>query len=447
MKRNPTRTRHKVTLLTDPHPQFNSIVKAGSNGVPIRIMKQEAPMAKNLKHGNATIASLVFSNSVFKTEAEVQAWLDAGGYADTVITKSETDDTFVVKGDETIDQPQAIEVEAGVTAFVGEATEEVADTADADVTAVQGTKTEAPTTGAQKDEDAAVRAKAEELAMKSANLTAEEWASLQPATRDKYADLQIEAAKAEIAATVAPADAIVTDTPAPEQTLLTEAVAKADAFLATLSEKGVAQVARKSTYTVSEVGSVLNSLRWLIGEAEYHGLTDAAIAQIKNAAAAMIGVLVETMQTTIDSFVDAFKAAQGADEPAADAALKTDEAPASEEPAQAGESDAAPNDSSTTKAEADPVLAAIAALANSVSGIAAKVETLGSTVEQSVAKADKLNERLEAVETTSQSRKSADVEELTPANPKPSAKDTATKTSQEVRLRNSNELMGIRSND
>lgn len=97
MQRTPrTRTR-KAVALTDPKPEFVSIVRSGANMTPFRAMKSDDSQTEihmNLKRKSDThdIARLVFRGENFKDEAAVQAWLDAGGYEAVTIVRAEDGD-------------------------------------------------------------------------------------------------------------------------------------------------------------------------------------------------------------------------------------------------------------------------------------------------------------------------------------------------------------------
>jgi hypothetical protein len=459
MKREASKIVKKVTLLTDPEPQFNSIVRAGANGTPLRVIKsdeltQEAEMPKNLKNGTADIAKLTFKGDNFKTEEQVQAWLDAGKYVETTI-KAEDDGSFTVEGNTELANVQEIEVEDGVTSFVGELAEkasETNDTPNADVVAIDGKKTEAPTTGAQKS-DEELRVKAEEKVRTEAGLSEAEWAGLHQSTRDEYTAPVLEAMKAEAGApelqpvaTDAPVDApVVTgEEPAKPSDEVPELLAK--------SEDGIVSVlTKKDCYDITEMASIIRSLAWLKDSLAYDafqggGLSAEAIASMKVAIQTLGNILIQMASNHVELAVKSDEA------PVVDATV-----PAAGETqenevkaATAAETKTTAKEASNSDTVADPVLAALTALTAKLDGMETALKDANERAEQSAKKADTLAQRLEKVESTSQTRKSADVEDLPRVTSihsdsgRTPAQKSATEISAEVRHRNSLEAMGIR---
>lgn len=102
MKIEPKTVRRRVKALTDPQPQFVSLVKGGANMTPLRTIKEEPVVVADIVQPVATsedtpvsnpnsaptqatkteldILKLTFDPSFFASEAGVSAWLNEGGY-------------------------------------------------------------------------------------------------------------------------------------------------------------------------------------------------------------------------------------------------------------------------------------------------------------------------------------------------------------------------------
>jgi hypothetical protein len=155
LTRKPKSLRKRVKALTDPQPEFVSLVTAGANMTPFRVVKSDdaaapaeavdagveiAPEAEVVaKADTHDIARIVFKAEAFETEEAVQVWLADGGYEGFEVKK--TDEGFEVEGSFKGDARE-VELE-GVIVFVAErAPEEVAEAEKAesqpsDVVAVQ----------------------------------------------------------------------------------------------------------------------------------------------------------------------------------------------------------------------------------------------------------------------------------------------------------------------
>ncbi|QSY98646.1 hypothetical protein J2J97_31750 (plasmid) [Rhizobium bangladeshense] len=451
MKREPKTITRKVTLLTDPEPQFNSIVRSGANGTPLRVIKsdelnQEADVPKNLKNGNADIARLTFRGDNFKTVEQVQAWLDAGNYVETVI-KTEEDGSFTVEGNDALVNVQPIDVEDGVVSFVGEAAETAKDdddTANADVTAIEGKKSETPKTGAQKDEDE-LRAKAEEKVRTEAGLSEADWAGLQQETRDKFTAPVLEAMKAEL-------QPVATDAPAEPAKVTGEEPPKPSDELPTLlakSETGlISIVAQKGCYELENLAEIIRSLSWLKESYEYDAYTGNASPEVAASLRTAIKTLGEILIQVASAHVE--QASKTEDAPAPTTEQAAGETQENEvKAAKAAETEPTAPEASTSEPVADPVVTALQALTDTVAGLQKQLSEANERAEQSAKKAETLAERLEKVESTSQTRKSADVEDMPRVSPihsdsKAVSQKSAEEISKEVRHRNSLEAMGIR---
>lgn len=462
MKRMPTKMKKTVTVLTDPMPMFNSIVGAGANGTPLRVIKseelnEEAAMPKNLKNGNADIARLVFRGDNFKTEDAVKAWLTTGGYTETAV-KSEEDGSFSVEGSADVAEKHEIELADGVTAYVGEAAAAVEEQAKAEVVAIEGQKTEAPQTGAQKADDdtpealfgsSILPAMVELTAAKSvqlgdvvrrahtdSTLTVKEWNSLQQPTREKLLAKAVDAMKAEAAA---------------EPEVTPEVVTEPVAELQPVAEE--TSVAKADVYQFSEFAYLVKSLCWLGEDLAFEEMMEGQSAGLGNRLKASAAGLLELLREVAASAIDEIEARTKAEK--AEAALEAAKQSEAAAAAQTVEAEKAKTESnpveqtSNSDAALTGIMDAIKGLADQFGTLAAEVKVIQQTTEQSAAKADTLSERLEKIEGTSQTRKSADVEELTRVSPDASAtpvQKSAKEISAEVRKRNSLEALGIRTN-
>lgn len=432
MERKPVKARRKVTVLTDPMPVFNSIVEAGANGTPLRVIKtddhQEPQMTKTIKTGNADISRLTFKADKFPTEDAVKAWLTAGGYEETAIKSEEG--AFVVESGKTFTETSEIEVEDGVVALVGTATEEVDTTAKADVTEIEGQAVTEPTTGAQKSA-------AELRALKDSTMAEAEWDALSQQTRDKYIKIAEEALASEGAAET---DEETVQPVAPEASTKTELPA-----LLVKGEDGVLRVSAEkgSCWRIEHIAEVISSLNYLKNDAQYDAYFDGTATD---------AAFVESVKAVIRQLGEILIAASAA---YIETATKADVS----EPAQKSEGEISPTVEAATAAETtetapasitDPtqlaVLETLKGLTELVGSMKAEITTVKDEVKQSADKAAELAQRMEQVEGTSQTRKSADVEDLTPVTQKSSddTQKTTAEISAEVRKRSAAEAMGLR---
>lgn len=426
MKRNATKHTKKAIALTNPNPSFVSLVRAGANMTPFLAVKsaegnaQEAPM-KVKKSDTHDIAGITFKSASFADEAAVQAWLTAGGYEDTTITKK--GDDFYVAGVDGLSDVKSVEADGVVietgkreaAVVVTEKTEEdKAKEAEAASGIVQVVKSDEAETllgssvlpaNVEIGEKKSVQlGEIVAAAHKASGLTLADWNALPEADREAKLAETVEALKTEEAALVAAAAAAVstekTEAEAGATVALTEAevLEKAIKQIADLASTGVQFPAKKGIYTVTDIGYVLNELRYMM-ESDYNGLSDGAKVLIKGAAQNMITVLVEAMQTNIDAYVETFKA-EAAAKAEADAQEATAKADATETP--------------------DP----LAALMLRMEQMEAKVTEL--TTENTTLKSDKTvaEERVKSLEEDQrQTRKSADAAEAAAAT---SQTDTST---------------------
>jgi hypothetical protein len=118
MRRKPKIVQATAKALTDPRPQFVSLVESGANMTPFLAVKADKPPAGDATAAKAAsheVARIVFRAEKFADEGAVQAWLDDGGYEGYTITKAEGG--FEVAGTYTGDDVREIAMD-GMTIFV-----------------------------------------------------------------------------------------------------------------------------------------------------------------------------------------------------------------------------------------------------------------------------------------------------------------------------------------
>lgn len=369
MTRKPKVQRKRVKALTDPQPEFVSLVTAGANMTPFKAMKADvAPEAaadvaevsdvadsvEVQKAENHEIAKLVFAKSEFASVDAVKAWLTEGGY-DSLPEVVETEDAFEVGTDDA----RATKVEHdGVTIFILEHSEDIA----------------APVEG-------------------------------QPS-----AVIEVEAAKAD----EAPVDVAVEAAP--------------EAPVAVVASENV----RKSMSTVPMLVELVGALKWVINDLKYEngdsengdsedsedseeGQYTQVIDALKGSANQMLGALASLFNIEVNEMQAVFKTAEAAPvvaeiEPVAEEVAK-EEAPASESAEQPANIDVeAAKTEEVASAPVAPDLAAIVSqLATSVQELTNNFSNLHNQV---VAKSESLAERVTAMESERQSRKGADVDDV-----------------------------------
>jgi hypothetical protein len=393
MNRNAKVQRKRVKALTDPQPQFVSLVTAGANMTPFSVVRSDgeegpagaADVVATAKGDTHEIAQLVFAKGVYDTVEAVKAWLVDGGYEDsTEIT--ETDDAFIV-GEKT-ENSTAVEYE-GVTIFLSELPE------DAEVAPVE---TQPSVVEAKEDGEAAVEEEPEVEA-------------------DEAGEPVEDAEKTEAAE----------ETPAP---------VVAD------------EVVAKSMYAIPELIGLVAALKWIVSDLAYEnkgedgsvGNYTAVIDSLKASANSMLGGLSTLFNVEMADMASKFKA----DEPAPETneataepvsageeeAEKAEEATvdgdavqpvANSESDDVGEPEAVEAEKAETPAEApaDDLRDIVLTLAKSVGELTNALAGLHMQVQ---AKSEDLAERVEAIESEAQSRKGADVDEVVTSKSTPRAK-------------------------
>jgi len=140
----PKNVRRRVKALTDPRPERVSLVNAGANMTPFRVIKAEdavQPVAntvtgtETVEHGDTTaiksgqeIVKIVFDIATYADEDAVTKWLTAGNYEDVVVSKTDTGFVVTSKADEGKEpvETRAITMPNGITVHVTKTVPETA---------------------------------------------------------------------------------------------------------------------------------------------------------------------------------------------------------------------------------------------------------------------------------------------------------------------------------
>jgi hypothetical protein len=326
MNRQPRARIMKAKALTSPEPEFVSQVRAGANQEPIRAVKMDTGISeivalfeekeldmkdavKKAKEAGHDIAQLVFKGGSFPDRASVDAWLKDGGFEENSYEVSERKDgeatEFTAASTVTkfkTGTMKKIKGQAdGLTVFVGEVEGEVVV------------------------EKSAEEIAAAEAAIKASAITSAKGDAVEANATTGTEEQETEEAKAAKAA-AATAEVVPTETApvevAPAATVAEHAalVVKADAVLTELRAKTA------TIYDVSSLGSVINTLRWMVNDATYEEIPDATVQKLKSAANTLLDVLVDYANQAIGVLAEAFKADKAPTEPVT--TVKSDEAPA-----------------------------------------------------------------------------------------------------------------------
>jgi hypothetical protein len=303
--RNPVRKRTRAKALTDPKPNFVSLVKAGANMTPFLSVKTAEPVEgddtmhvaqKSADHG---IAFIKFQKTTFKAEADVAAWLDAGGYSDYTI--KDADGCFMVKGEEGLDETSANGVEAdGVVIYVSKRVVET-EKAEPEVQAAEDAEAASAVVVAVKEE-------------------AEAEADVNPVAKSEARDP-----------------------------------------VAELVSKGMHEPSKKDAYTMSWLGDIATSVAALYYNADYIGVSEKGAASLKIAGEALLVALADISAETIAELGAMFVA-----EDTADAAEKADETVAEEAAAEVTAEEPVVEAAAEEVSEISALKALVADLANTV---------------------------------------------------------------------------------
>jgi hypothetical protein len=172
-------------------------------------------------------------------------------------------------------------------------------------------------------------------------------------------------------------------------------------------KKGMAVLASKGVYEVSEVGSIVNQLAWLVYDAEWSGIPDDGVAKIKDAAKTLLEVFMAVAEQAATELADHFKAASTTKSsvlPAQNVTKSSAEPTTGNEPS--------PDLGNMIAAAVEKALSQVVEAVNSVK---AGVEEVRSEV---TATKTSLNERVSAIESAGQTRKGAGAEEASTSTTK-----------------------------
>lgn len=147
MTRKPRIQRKRVKALTDPQPEFVSLVTAGANMTPFKALKSDEPVAESSaseavdpppvadiptetaasfcaeKADTHEIAKIVFQKAAFATVEEVRSWLSDGGFSDFDSIDEDAETYSVGKEDE---RASRVEWE-GITIYITDREIEASD--------------------------------------------------------------------------------------------------------------------------------------------------------------------------------------------------------------------------------------------------------------------------------------------------------------------------------
>lgn len=186
--------------------------------------------------------------------------------------------------------------------------------------------------------------------------------------------------------------------------------------------------AQKGIYEVKELSYMLNDLRWLVNEADYSGISDETVADLKTAAQSLIKALAAVQADNVEAFTEAFRAQRAAfaasTETDQEAAAMSDEAKTKTE--DAGKTDASVTETTAVAETGEAVeknagdapeqtsevtlVAALSDLTSTLKTFMGQTEASLKEMSERVEKTEAdMSKRVEAVESTTQSRKGADV--------------------------------------
>jgi hypothetical protein len=361
MIRNPKNERRKVKALTDPQPEFVSLVSAGANMTPFRSVKAAvvpeaaapavdaaAPTDEVVaeKADTHDVVKIEFKSDMFVDEAAVKLWLDNGGYEGYVVEK--TDDGFRARGETTDEEVSAKSVEMeGLTIFV-------AERAAPSGKAVEGQPTDVQLVAKSDDAEPAVEAE------------------------------KVEEVVAEKAA---------------------EPVVEAEAPVE----------AKKSLYAIAGLTDVVMALQWLASDMSWEAEmsekgTPESVGALKAMAAEGLRILSGMAAEEANEM--ASKEADPVPEVSSEKSGEVAAVPAEETVVEKTE-EAAP--------AVSPLEKAVLSLVDVVSQL---TKSVGDLQSDATAKSEVLAARVDALESERQSRKGADVEETPPRSPQAEKKTT-----------------------
>lgn len=375
MRREPTTSNMTAKALTNARPVAVSLVNAGANQRPFKVVKSaevpDKPLPHTIKQEDKTmnqqgtlkqkagfdIASVAFAIDKFPNEEAARKWLDDGGYVDYDIESSSKGFSVVSAVDFEEGSFEAVEVpDEGVTVMVGKLVAEPESTA-------------AEKAAAEATDQASKVADTSESAEKSDD------------------DKRLSVMKSMLEGVVGDEDKVDAD--------------------------GIVSRA-KSMYETHEIADVVMDLSWLVRDADWMGVDEASVAKLKTAALIILEVLTQVMGDTVDDFAKTFRQANTVEKTGAQASETA--AAAGDQAVEAAAEDATsvtkggePDKVAAKDATPDPAdNADISALTAAVTSLAATVQKGFENVDEKIAKSEKSFEaRVEGLEAVSQTRKGA----------------------------------------
>jgi len=127
MKRRIKNVTRMASQLTDPKPEFVSLVGHGANQTPLRTLKADVFDARNQLSEDdmpAEVQKFMFTAAKFNSVDAVEGYLTAKGYSDFEVTKTKKGYSVVAKDEKDFEGGlKEIEGDAGVTMLVGKLAE------------------------------------------------------------------------------------------------------------------------------------------------------------------------------------------------------------------------------------------------------------------------------------------------------------------------------------
>lgn len=440
MKIRPISRVMTATALTNPDPSFVSVCTGPANQTPfhavrsddsinadvkpetdMKIKRSKAASAVVIAQKGYSVMQFAFDKNVFKTADDVNKFLADGGYEQTEM--SETAKSFEVSdASGTKFEVGTTEVirnaVPGVTAYVGKlagATDEDQIVEDAEPAAPEGTSEVT-----QKADETTPRP---DVAPRARTRTGEE-APTAPA--EPEAPAEPAAPAVEEPAPAAEPEAAATGCTTGTCEIEPELAQKIDAILA---EHPV--VAKKiSGYTISDLASVISNLRYIVGDADYSGIDDATVSNLKASAKSALAAMVSLVAQYSTEMTTVFKT-DGTTVVRSDATVEEPAAPA----ATTETTEPAPDIAALV---AKAVSEAVAPLAQQITDANAAATAAQTEASEARARAEtaeaNLAARVEADESRTQSRKAAD-------DLDPPVSTTTTSTEKAPRSRASSRLL------
>jgi hypothetical protein len=415
MKVKAVTRRLNAIRLSDPTPddQAVAIVGGPSNQSPFRAVRSDetiqAPTETEdmkIKRSASSVAVIAqrghgvmqfqFDKAVFRTAGDVTAWLDAGGYSD--YTVEETAKRFEVSDGDTRFETGTVERTDtgtdGVVAFVGKLSDQSGTTDE---------PSEEPAAVVEPVADAVV----EEPVARSTEIN--------PPLRERVslsAENNADVTDVQPVATI-PAGNGTEDERASGIVMSDDLVARVDTILANpdvatvLAQRHSGHV---SSYVIADIASVVSSLKYLVNDADYTGIDDASVANLKTAALSALSALAAVANQYVAEVSQVFRAQAETQVQRTDASTTVEPAPA--EPATPAVEAPAADANDVEAMVARSVAAALAPVNDQIGTLTQRAEAAETEAREAREAAEaakrELAERVEADSNRSQSRRAAD---------------------------------------